>query len=101
MMADATPITEGITEEINEEISDGDNSVNGDSKNDVNLDDDSYAARAARNLSRDDDASSEDLSHSHTFTPRHFHQYRFLSDFEKEHFHPTSPAQPSLERIAN
>lgn len=104
MMADAVPITDETTEDVTgkttHEISDddypfGSASDNGDKANDVN-DEDSYAARAARNLRDEDDASSEELSDSHPYARRRFKQYRYLSDFEKEHFHPfnVTPDRP-------
>lgn len=50
----------------------------------------SYAAHVARNVLRDVEAVSEEPG------PRAYNPYRFLSNFEKEHFHPlnVTPDRP-------
>ena len=48
-----------------------------------------YATKTARGTSDGNDASSEDLSDSEVYPRRRMYgQQRYLSDFEKEHFHP-------------
>lgn len=47
----------------------------------------SYAACAMRNVQRDNEAMTEEPGDSGA-SPRAFNPYRFLSNFEQEHFHP-------------